>query len=74
MQPYHRRSLKFVAPAILTALRALLALPVGFVSRIALSHLCFPLRLPSILIVFSMALALPARERYGIRILCWWQI
>ena len=52
MQPYHRHSSKFVAPAILTTVHALLALPVGFVSHLALSHLSFPLYVPSILIVF----------------------
>ena len=37
MQPYHRHSPKFVEPATLTALRALLALPPG---RLRISY-CF---------------------------------
>lgn len=42
----------FVAPAILTAVHALLTITAGFVSRVGLSHLFFPFCVPSILMVF----------------------
>ena len=69
MQPYHRHSPKLIELATLVAVRTLLALPVGFEFRIALSRPLFPLCEPSILMVLSMALALPVRKHYRVRML-----